>query len=65
MREYNREKYKLTEYQSEKYMMEIEDETKISIVHSDNWESLYQKAKEEVEKGKKCIIYEVKFEFKG
>jgi len=65
MIEYDREKYNLKCYESEKYRLDIYDEESKTekTMWSKYWEVLYQEAKEQAEKGKKCELYEFKYEF--
>ena len=64
-KEYVREHYTLKTYTNEKYRLDIYNpETNTEFTEfSDNWESLYMKAKEETKKGCECSIYELKFTF--
>jgi len=66
MKKYDREKYVLKEYNEELYRLDVFDPGE-GIENSEfniNWEYLYAKAKEEIEKGKECSIWELKWEFK-
>lgn len=67
MKKYEREKYTLVAYHNEKYSLEIEDDElhTVNTEYSNNWETLYAKAKKEAEKGKKCLLMEIKYEFFG
>jgi len=68
MKKYDREHYELKSFENEKYCMNIESspedrfqETK--TIYSDNVEELYVEAKKLAKKGRKCIIWELKYEF--
>ena len=64
MRTYNRENYSIRAYNDEKYSLEIYDRELNSsyTLYEDNYETLYIKAKEEASKGRKCSLYELKYE---
>jgi len=65
MKEFKREHYKLKSYEGDHYRMDIEDEDNniYTSQYSKNWEELYMLAKKLVQEGKKCIIWECKYEF--
>jgi len=64
MKTYNRKDYKIKSYSNEKFSLEIYDENLNSSYteYSSNYETLYTKAKEEAKKGRKCSLYELKYE---
>ena len=68
MRKYDREHYTLKSYNDEQYSMRIESGEKSrfpteNVIYNESIEVLYKKAKEEVKKGNRCTIWELKYEF--
>ena len=68
MKKYDREHYTLKSYKDEKYSMIVETGPEDryqtdTVIYADNIEELYVKAKKEAKAGKKCTIWELKYDF--
>ena len=69
METFDREHYTLNTFNDERYALHIESESpggyaSTSVIYSDSYKELYEKAKKEVKKGNKIEIWELKSEFK-
>lgn len=64
MRLYKWDDYKIKAYNGEKYSLEVFDKylNTSYTLYENNYETLYIKAKEEAIKGKRCSLYELKYE---
>ena len=69
METFDREHYVLKTYNNERFSLHIESESpggyaSTSVIYSDSYKELYEKAKEEVKKGHRVDIWELKSEFR-
>ena len=64
-KEYKREHYILKSYDNERYKLVVIDEESNfdTEEYANDWEALYMKAKDLTEKGKKCEIWSLLYEF--
>lgn len=65
MKEFKRENYRLKAYEGDYYRIDIEDDEKnlYTSQYSKTWEDLYMLGKKLAREGKKCTLWECKYEF--